>query len=149
MMWHALLQQDYRSCYKWGGGGGLMESPCSSVLLSVYLILSRQYLLNRSTVLNQTWCSGVLSWGGVSCRKKKKNGTLSSTSRSQRGLMQSKYDFLLYLLNCRPFAMKRGLIVQQQKLKCSVGKKKKLLRSRSRSQPRFKMSVNNYLDDIF
>ena len=44
----------------------------------------------------QTWYGGVLSRGDESCRK---IGSLSSMSRSQWGLIESKYDyFLQYLL---------------------------------------------------
>ena len=39
-------------------------SVCLFVLLSVCLVLSRRYLLHRLTIFNQTWYSGVLSWGG-------------------------------------------------------------------------------------
>ena len=56
---------------------------CPSVILSMCSILSEQYLLNRSTILNQTWYCGVLSRGKLSGRKKKKNWFLSSMSRSQ------------------------------------------------------------------
>ena len=43
---------------------------CQSVILSVCPILSVGYLLNRSTILNQTWYGGVLSRGKLSGRKK-------------------------------------------------------------------------------
>ena len=45
---------------------------CPSVILSMCPILSEQYLLNRSTILNQTWYCGVLSGGKLSDRKRKK-----------------------------------------------------------------------------
>ena len=56
-------------------------SICQSVILSMCPILSEQYLLNRSTILNQTWYCGVLS--GVKLSVRKKTGSLSSMSRSQ------------------------------------------------------------------
>ena len=43
---------------------------CPSVILSVCSILSGRYLLNRSTIFNQTWYGGVLSRGKLSGRKK-------------------------------------------------------------------------------
>ena len=44
-------------------------SICPSVLLSVFPISSRWYLLHHRIIFNQTWYGGVSSWGGVSCRK--------------------------------------------------------------------------------
>ena len=45
---------------------------------------ARFYLLNCSTVVNQTWHGAVLLWAVVSCRK---NGLLSSRSSSQQGFI--------------------------------------------------------------
>ena len=67
-----------------GGGIGITLSICPSVFLSMCPSLSRRYLLKRSTIFNQTWYGGVLSWGSVPCRK---IGSLSSVSRSQWGLI--------------------------------------------------------------
>lgn len=57
---------------------------CPSVTLSTFLILSEQYLLNRLTTFNQSWCGDVVSWAGVSYRKKY---LLSSRPRCQQGLV--------------------------------------------------------------
>ena len=51
-----------------------------------------------------------------------KLGSLSSMSRSQRGLICSKYDYFYYIfLTTGPFATKRDLIVQHHKPECPVG----------------------------
>ena len=62
--------------------------------------LSGWYFLNHKPYCYQIWCGDAASWASLSC------GfvlfLLSSRSRSQRGLMYSKYDsfYLLYFLNC-------------------------------------------------
>ena len=43
---------------------------------------------------NQTWYCGAPPWAGMSCEK---NGILSSRSRSQCGLINSKYDTFYYM----------------------------------------------------
>ena len=45
---------------------------CPSVILSVCQIFCRRYLLNRSTIFNQTWYGGLVSQGGVSGTHTKK-----------------------------------------------------------------------------
>ena len=45
--------------------------------------------LNHWNFCDQTWCADASSWTRVSCRK---NDVLTSRSRSQWGLVQSKYD---------------------------------------------------------
>ena len=60
-------------------------SECLYDIFSLCLIVSAQYLLNCSTSFCfQTWYGGILSRGDLSCGK---IGSLSSISRSQRGLM--------------------------------------------------------------
>ena len=73
--------------------------------------------------------------------------TIFNVKVTARAYMIKIWLFLLYFLNCGPFATKLGLIVQDHKRKCPVVKKG-LLHSRSRSQRRFKMSVN-VCQDIF
>ena len=68
----------------------------------------------------------------------KKTGSLSSMSRAQWGLIESKCAF----------AMKLGLIIHHHKLECPVRKKNGSLHSRSRSQQRFNMWVNVCRDNI-
>ena len=56
---------------------------------------------NCSTVCNQTWYGGVLSWGRVSSRKK--NVWLSSRCRSEQGLIKIRiWPILLMLVNLQP-----------------------------------------------
>ena len=43
------------------GGGGIVESLCPSVVLSLCPIVSAQHLLKRSTIFYQTWYGDVLS----------------------------------------------------------------------------------------
>ena len=57
---------------------------CPDDILSMCSIMPAQYLLNRSTILYQTWYCGILSQVNVSCGN---IGLLSSMSRSQRGLI--------------------------------------------------------------
>ena len=84
------------------GGGGLYWNHficlyvCSFVLLSVCLILFGRYLLNHSTVFNQTWFGGVLSWGSASCRK---IGWLSTVKVTAGAYIVNIWLFSLYLLN--------------------------------------------------
>ena len=104
------------------------------------------YFVNYQTFCYQTWCCDALSWGGVSC---KKIGLLFSRSRSQQGLMWSKYDSLYYIFRTAdPLATKLGLMAHHHKLDCLWEDWIALLCSRSRSQERYKIPVNVHLDDI-
>ena len=101
---------------------GILESLCPSVVVSVCRIMSAQYLLNHLTIFffKQTWYGGVLSWVDVSCGK---IGSLSSMSKSQRGLISSKYDYLCCIFQTVGwFGTKLGLIVQHHKPECLVEK---------------------------
>ena len=52
-----------------------------------------------------------------------KLGSLPSISRSQQGLILSKYDYFYYIFETAgPFATKLDLIVQHHKPECPVGK---------------------------
>ena len=84
--------------YKYEVGGGYMESLRLYFLLSVCPSLSGQYLLNRSTISNPTWYCGVVSWGCVSCRKKR--FIISDVKVTARAYIIKIWLFLLYLLNC-------------------------------------------------
>ena len=53
--------------------------------------LSRWYLLNLQIFCYQTWYCDASTWAGVSC---KKIGLLFSRSRSQQGLLWSKFESL-------------------------------------------------------
>ena len=74
------------------------ESSCLSVLPCVWLSpdSSVYYLLNCSAFCNQTWYGGGSSWARVSCPPKKE-GLLSSRSKSQWGLIQSVYGCFRYI----------------------------------------------------
>ena len=61
-----------------------LGTPANSFPLADWQILSGWYLLNGSTIFNQTWHFDVLSWDEVSCSRKKCK--LSSVSSSQQGL---------------------------------------------------------------
>ena len=68
---------------------GVLELQYLSILLCVWA-LSGRYVLNCSAFCNQTSCGRASSWGGVSCKKKKKKeGLLSSGSKSQWKFTQS------------------------------------------------------------
>ena len=51
------------------GGGGVYIGITVSICLCVW-IMSGLYLLNHFILWKQTWCGGILSWAGLSCRKK-------------------------------------------------------------------------------
>ena len=52
---------------------------------------------------------------------RKKNGSLSSKLRSERGLVKSKDDYFYYIFETtRPFATKLSVIVQYHKPECPV-----------------------------
>ena len=58
--------------------------------------LSSQYLVNCWTFYYQTWYGDASSWARLSSHThKKKNGLLSSRSRSQWSIIQSKHDCLI------------------------------------------------------
>ena len=84
--------------------------------------LSRYYLLNHRTFSYQAWYGDASSWAGVSC---KKTGLLSSRSRSQQGLIESKYDSFFYIF-ADSFATKLDLMVHHKpecrtkKLDCCI-----------------------------
>ena len=67
-----------------------------------FLCLSGRYLLNCWILCNQTGYVDAVSQARVSCRK---FALLSSSSRSQWGLIIIRYEFLAYLLNFDPFAV--------------------------------------------
>ena len=119
---------------------GLLPSRSRSLkVLSVSECLSGWYLLNHRTFCYQTWYGGVSSWPRVSCGEN--NCLLSSRSRSQQGLMWSKYDSFYYIFYSVDFlATKLGLMIHHHKPECLV-KNIGLLHSRSRSQWMVKMSI--------
>ena len=83
--------------------------------------LPRWYLLSCQTFCYQlgVFCDAS-SWAGVSC---KKIGLLFSRSRSQQGLICSKYDSFYYIFwTVDPFATKMGLVVHYHKPKCLMEK---------------------------
>ena len=71
---------------------------CLPVILSVCPILSRRYLLNRSTIFNQIWYGSVFSRGGVSGRKKLV--TIFNVKVTVRTYVIKIRLFLLYLPIC-------------------------------------------------
>ena len=101
--------------------------------------LSGWYLLNHRTFCYQTWY-GDPAWARVSHRIFFWH-LLSSRSRSQWGLIWSKYIFFYYIIwTVDSLASKPGLMIHHQKSECLV-KKVRLLYSRLRSQWRVKMSL--------
>ena len=84
------------------------------------LCSSRWYLLNRPTFCYQAWYCDASSWAGVSCKKIR---FLFSRSRSQQGLVWSKYDSFYYIfLIADPCATKLGFIVHYHKPECLTKK---------------------------
>ena len=82
--------------------------------------LSKWYFLNRRTFCYQTRYCDASSWAGVSC---KNICLLFSRSRSQQGLVWSKYDsFYCISWIADPFARKLGLMVHYHKLECLMKK---------------------------
>ena len=71
---------------------------CLPVILSVCPILSRRYLLNRSTIFNQIRYGSVFSRGGVSGRKKLV--TIFNVKVTVRTCVIKIRLFLLYLPIC-------------------------------------------------
>ena len=101
--------------------------------------LPRWYLLNRQIFCCQIWYCNASFWVGVSDIL---IGLLFSRSRSQQGLIWSKYDSLHYIFwTADPFATKLCLMVHYHKPRVSYGEIV-LLSSRSRAQQNFKMSRN-------
>ena len=89
-----LLYPPPHNKYEDGGGDiGITPIICLSVCSSVHVSGSvRKTLLNCSTFFFYRSWYGFR--GSVSC---KKIGSLSSMSRSQRGLIWSKYDYFYYI----------------------------------------------------
>ena len=54
------------------------------------------YLQNHGTFCQQTWYDDEVSWARVSCRKKKRKILVIPRSRSQWGLIWSKYDSMVF-----------------------------------------------------
>ena len=89
-------------------------------------ILSEQYLLNRSTILTQTWYCGVLSWGKLSGRKRNKQLV---PYRQCQGHNEGLYNQNMtistmsskLLVRLQPNSV---LLVQHYKPECPAGKKK-------------------------
>ena len=82
--------------------------------------LSRWYLLNHQTFCFQTWYCDASLWAGVSCNK---IGSLFSRSKSQQGLIWSKYDNLDCIFwTADNFAAKLGLIVHCHEPECLMDK---------------------------
>ena len=82
--------------------------------------LSEWYLLNRRTFRYQTWNGDAASWTRASCEE---NWLLSSRSRSQQGLMWSKYDYFFYFFwTADSLAAKLGLMIHHHKPECLVQK---------------------------
>ena len=101
------------------------------------------------------WYGDAPSWVRVSCRCFFLFFLLllfllqSSRSRSQRGLMWSKYDSFYHIfLSVDSLATKLGLMIHHHKPECSV-ENFWFLHSRSRSERRFKMPMYVCPDDIF
>ena len=121
---------DSRSMSQWRFK--MSVNDCLHYIFSMCRIVSTKCLLNRSNIFYPTWYGGVLSWSSVSCGK---IGSLSWMSRSHRGLIFSICKQTWY-----------GSTASYVGVSCvKVG----LLRSRSRSQWRFKLLMNVYLDDVF
>ena len=81
----------------WGNWIAVFKVKFTAKLQNVNECLFRQYLLNHYIFYHQTWNGDASSEARVSV---KKIGLPSSTSRSQQRIIQSKYCFLIYLLNC-------------------------------------------------
>ena len=102
--------------------------------------------MDRRSFCHQTWYGYATSWARVSCRK---IGSLSSMPRSQRGLIQLKYDYFYYIFQIAClFATKLGLVVKHHKPECPV-EKKWITEFKVKVTAMFKMSVNVFPDDIF
>ena len=83
-------------------------------------VWSRWYLLNRQTFCCQTWYCDASLWAGVLCRM---ICLLFSRSRSQQGLIWSKYDSFYHVFwIANSFATKLGLIVHYHKPECLMKK---------------------------
>ena len=95
---------------------------CSSVILSVCSILSRRYLLNRSTILNQTWYGGVLSQGKLSGREKKLVHHRQCQGHSGGLYNQNMTISTIYFKTARQFATKLSLLVRHYKPECPAEK---------------------------
>ena len=123
----------------------LLVNVCPDIL-SVCPIVSVQYLLNHSTIFfNQTWYCGVISWVDVSCGKKLL--TIFNVKVTVRAIIKI-WLFLLYLLNCWSVCNQTFFDSTASWAGVSCGKIG-LLHSRSRSQQKFKMSMNVSTDDFF
>ena len=86
----------------------------------IFHVLFRWYLLNHQTFCFQTWYCDTSLWVDVSC---KKIDLLFSRSRSQQGLLWSKYDsFYCIFWIADPFATKLGLAVHYYKPECLMKK---------------------------
>ena len=125
----------------WENGITAFKVKVSVKVQNVSECLSWWYFQNHRTFCYQIWMS-------LNIMRKTLLLLLSSGSWWQWELIWSKWDFLLYFLNCWFLATKLGLMIHHQKPECPV-KTIGLLHSGSRSQQRFKISVNVCLDDIF
>ena len=99
---------------------------------------SRWYLLNCLTFCKQTGYGDASSRAWVLC---KKIGLLSSKSRSQQGLIWSKYD-LLCLLDCWSFCYQTWF-VDNIVISCNVLWRKLIAVLKARSQQNFKNLMIN------
>ena len=103
--------------------------------------------LNCWSVCNQTWFDSTASWAWVSCGK---IGLLLQGKGHNKG---SKCQWMFVRMI---FSESQNILLLNLVWQCSIMSQRHaefllllLLSSRSRSQPRFKMSVNVCLDDIF
>ena len=88
----------------------------------------------------QTWCGDTASWARVS-KWVKILLLISSRSRSQCGLIWSKYDSFYYAFGTvDSLATKLGLMIHHHKLECPM-KKNGLVHSRSKAHQRVKISM--------
>ena len=88
-------------------------------------ILSKQFLLNRSTIFNQTWYCGVLSGGKSSDRKKKKKKNwfpIVNVKITVRAYIIKIWLFLLYLPNCWSICNQTRFDSTTYKPDCPCGK---------------------------
>ena len=115
----------------WENGITAFKVKVSVKVQNVSECLSWWYFQNHRTFCYQIWMS-------LNIMRKTLLLLLSSGSWWQWELIWSKWDFLLYFLNCWFLATKLGLMIHHQKPECPV-KTIGLLHSGSRSQQRVKM----------
>ena len=112
---------------------------------SVNECMSEWYLVKHQTFCNQTWYTDASSQAGMLCKKIGLHiFRVKVTARSYMIIYNSFYSIFWTVDS---FASRHGLMVNHHKLECPR-EKTRLLPSRSRSQWRFKMSMNVCQDSI-